>query len=283
MVFSQQPEEFSFVVTCDMREFSAPEYQSSEYFLGACEAISEAGKGEFMISPGDIDPPWYVLETISQVLGEDYLWYPVIGNHEAETPEDMAYLRGYNALGIRLPFIVNKGPDKSKETMYSFDYGNAHFVVINNYFDGKSDIGTDGDIVDETYQWLYLDLSNTQKECIFVFGHEPAFPLPDMDTGRLRHVYDSLNKYTENRDRFWKLLKDKGVVAYVCGHTHNTSIEKIDGVYQIDAGHSRGIGDKGAPSTFIKINIKGNSSECEIYRLSPDKGEYFLRYSCILE
>lgn len=283
IAFPQHSEEFSFAITCDMREFSAPEYQSSEYFLGVCEAISEVGKGEFMISPGDIDPPWYVLETIAKVLGEDYIWYPVIGNHESETSEDMAYLRGYNALGIRLPFIVNKGPDRCKETMYSFDYGNAHFAVINNYFDGKSDTGTDGDIVDETYQWLYSDLSNTQKKYIFVFGHEPAYPLPDMDSGRLRHKDDSLNKYPENRDRFWKLLKDKGVIAYICGHTHNTSIEKIDGVYQIDAGHSRGVGDRGSPSTFIKINIKEDFSECEIYRLDFDRGEYFLRYSCILE
>ena len=80
---------FSFDVTCDMRKFAGPDYQTSQYFMGVCEAIREIGKGAFMVSPGDIDPPWQVSETINKILDEDYYWYPVVGNHEAETPEDM--------------------------------------------------------------------------------------------------------------------------------------------------------------------------------------------------
>ena len=86
---------FSFIVTADMRWFAGSEYQSSQYFLGTCEAIREFGKGSFMISPGDIDPPQHVFDTIKKILGEDYLWYPVVGNHEAETPEDMSWLRDW--------------------------------------------------------------------------------------------------------------------------------------------------------------------------------------------
>jgi len=269
-------DKFSFIVTADMREYAGEEFQSSEYFYGTCEAIKQTGKGAFMISPGDIDPPWEVYNTIKHILGDDYLWYPVVGNHERETKEDMIWLREYNKSGNTLPYIVNNGPEKSKETMFSFDYGNSHFIVINEYFDGVADTGSAGDIGDVIYQWLVDDFAKTKQQHIFVIGHEPAYPQPDMDSGRMRHEYDSLNQFPENRDRFWELLKDNNVAAYFCGHTHNTSVIEKDGVFQLDVGHSRGIGDQGSASTFVKIFVDKNSVHYKIYRDDAKGGKYSL-------
>ncbi len=270
-------DKFSFIVTADMRNFAGKEFQSSEYFYGTCEAINKAGKGAFMISPGDIDPPWDVYNTIKHVLGDDYIWYPVVGNHERETIEDMNWLREYNKDGNTLSYIVNSGPEKSKETMFSFDYGNSHFIIINEYYDGVADTGSAGDIGDFIYQWLVDDFAKTNQKHIFVIGHEPAFPQPDMDSGRMRHEYDSLNQFPENRDRFWKLIKDNNVAAYLCGHTHNASIINVDGVFQLDVGHSRGIGDQGAASSFAKIYVDNNSVYYEIYRDDANGGRYTLK------
>ena len=52
-----------------------------------------------------------------------------------------------------------------EETTYSFDYDNAHFVVLNVYCDENSDIDTsaDGEISDHLYDWLVLDLEATTK------------------------------------------------------------------------------------------------------------------------
>ncbi len=270
-------DQFSFIVTADMRNFAGEQYQSSEYFYGACEAIKKTGKGAFMISPGDIDPPWDVYNTIRRVLGEDYLWYPVVGNHECETKEDMDWLREFNGGGNTLPYIINMGPETSKETMFSFDYGNSHFVIINEYYDGVADTGSWGDIDDDIYQWLTDDFAKTKQKYIFVSGHEPAFPQPDMDSGRMRHEYDSLNEFPKNRDRFWALLKENNVVAYLCGHTHNTSVVEMYGVFQLDIGHSRGIGDQGAASSFAKIIVDRNSISYQIYRDDANGGKYTLK------
>lgn len=90
--------------------------------------------------------------------------------------------------------------------MYSFDAGGVHFVIVNEYFDGISDVGSDG---------------------------------------------DSLDRYPANRDRFWALLGSTGVTARVCGHTHNFSVQRFGSVWQVDSGHARGLGDTGAPSTFL--------------------------------
>jgi hypothetical protein len=278
-------DQFSFAVTADMREYSGPgQYDTSKYFRGACEGINTLGAGAFMVSPGDIDPPADVEWTIRQYIGQGYLWYPVVGNHEEETLADMQFLRDhdYDPNGDTAPNIVNSGPLGCEETTYSFDYGNSHFVVLNQYYDGTSDTGTDGDVADALYDWLVDDLNATAQTHVFVFGHEPAYPQPDADNGRERHMTDSLNQYETHRDRFWNLLRDGGIVAYICGHTHNYSAVEIDGVWQLDTGHSRGMGDTGARSTFMLIHVNGGVVTFETYRDDANGGPYALMHSGVL-
>ncbi|HEY75244.1 MAG TPA: hypothetical protein G4O00_03565 [Thermoflexia bacterium] len=265
------PSAFAFAVTADMRQYAGPGlYDSSHYFRGACEAIAALGDVAFMVSPGDIDPPLGVQWTISQTLGADFPWYPGVGNHEAETPDDVAWLQAYDY------GPVNPGPSGCPTTTYSFDYGVAHLVMLNVYCNAGGPTITDGKIPDHLYEWLAADLQATDRPYIFVFGHEPAFPQPDAETGRERHVGDSLDAYPANRDRFWDLLASHGVVAYICGHTHNYSAVRIDGVWQLDAGHARGKGDRGAPSTFLVIRVENDLVVLETYRDDMAGGPYTL-------
>ena len=338
---------FSFDVTADMREFAGPEYQTSEYFLGTCEAIQDVGKGAFMVSIGDIDPPEHVHQTIKKVLGDDYIWYPVVGNHEIETNEDMVWLRQWGSGEI--PHLVRRGPANCKETTYSFDYQNAHFVVLNQYYNGWSDIGDSGyeveaigdgkeiklwialggtvldkqvdladevayekvptevlsrvpelvqrairrelsgaiiteidrhigsaDICDALYDWLKQDLQANSKPFVFVFGHEPFVSIPDADNGRYRHVGDNLDEHPQNNHRFQQLLRRHKITAYFNGHTHGFSYAKINGLWQIDAGHSRGKGDPGAQSTFLKVWVHDTSCRVDVYRDDAKGGPYSL-------
>jgi hypothetical protein len=247
------------------------------YFRGACERIATGGEGDFMLSPGDIDPPELVYADIQTYIGIDYPWYPVVGNHEAETVSDMTWLRDFNLDGNSLPNIVNSGPANGVETNYSFDYGDAHFTVINEYYNGGSDTATDGDVPDALHNWLNDDLSNTLQPIKFMIGHEPAFPQADEESGRLRHGDDSLNAHEANRDRFWNTLVDRGVTAYICGHTHNFSVYFYNGVWQIDVGHARGFGDTGARSTFVMFYVMDDGSVWYYpYRLNLNSHNYEL-------
>ena len=108
--------------------------------------------------------------------------------------------------------------------------------------------------------WLIQDLVANAKPVVLVFGHEPAYPQPDADTGRLRYQNDSLNVHPQNRDRFWQTLNTHGVTAYICGHTHNYSAGRLRSVgsidpsgsgdaWQIDSGHARGTVNTGSPGT----------------------------------
>jgi hypothetical protein len=273
-------DQFTFAVTADMRNYSGPGHDSSQYFRGACEAVASRGRGAFMVSPGDIDPTTDVHWTITSTLGATYTWYPVVGNHElpgagneSYSGSNMDWLRSYDYGS------VNPGPSGCPETTYSFDYQNAHFVMLNEYCDTGGDTVRDGDVPDHLYDWLADDLNATDKAHVFVFGHEPGYPQPDADNGRVRHLGDSLDQYPAHRDRFWNLLRDKRVVAYVCGHTHNYSAVEIDGVWQLDAGHARGKGDADARSTFVMINVGANGVTFKTYRDDADGGPYVLAHT----
>ena len=276
-----------FIVAADMRNFAADGEQSKN-FSGACEAVKEVGAGAFMISPGDLDvhPPSAVRDMIDDVLGEDYPWYPVLGNHDPESPSTMRYLRKYNQT---VPNVVNLGPEGCETTTFSFDWANTHFVVLNQYYDGVNDWGLKGDVVPELLEWLEADLAATAKTHIFVFGHEPLVPMPDMDNGRIRHQGDSLDEHPETAFAFHQLLLKYGVDAYFCGHTHNTSYAKINGLWQLDPGHARGLEEASyADQMYAAIGraieegrqrgVGEANSLRQLYRDDPYHIDYWFKY-----
>lgn len=278
-VQAQNNKKFTFAVTADMRNYTG---DNPDFFRGVCESIATHENVPFMVSPGDIDPPDSVIYTIRKYTSKDMIWYPVVGNHEIQTPSDMEWLRNYNKGGYNLPNIVNAGPASCLETTYSFDYKNSHFIILNQYCSDSCDDCTNGNINDLLYNWLKNDLGNTRKNNIFVFGHEPAYPLPDMQNQRFRHPKDCLNQFPENRDRFIQLLRDHHVKAFLVGHTHDYSTVKIKGIWQIDVGHSRGKGDPGARSTYVLITVSGKKAFFSAYRLN-DNGQYELTDNGMLD
>ncbi|MCD4831150.1 MAG: phytase [Anaerohalosphaeraceae bacterium] len=243
-------EPFRFTAAADNRPIDPENIPRWEWMLDEM-TDKVGGEGVFHIMAGDFDDPQTTDALLKTQFGESVIWYPVTGNHETDTPSEMQWVRdAYSGL----PYIVNAGPTGCGTTTYSFDYGNAHFVVINEYYDGSSDVGTDGDVVDELYDWLAADLAANAKPAVFVLGHEPAYP-------EYRHVGDSLDQYPAHRDRFWKLLNDNHVAAYICGHTHTYYAKQVDGpdwepfTWQIDCGNAGNQGE--SKQTFIDITVEG--------------------------
>ena len=275
-----QGEAFSFVLAADMRQYAGSGvYNTPEYFRGALVAARAQKEVSFIIIPGDLDPAPGVYWTITSTLGITFPYYPVIGNHElpgdgneSEYGANLDWLNSYDY------GVVNPGPPACPHTTYSFDVQNAHFTVLNEYCDSASETATSGDIPDYLYTWLEQDLTSTDKPFIFVVGHEPAYVQPDADNGRLRHLGDSLDLFPVHRDRFWNLLVEQGVIAYLCGHTHNYSAVPVYGVWQIDAGHARGLGDTGARSTFVVVHVESEVVWFEAYRDDANGGAYTLRH-----
>ena len=252
----------------DVHEYAPPSYPGADYFEGICRKIRDLGPGEFMLVAGDLKPPEQVRATLDSYFGPQYPMYAAVGNHELDKPEYIAYLREFNRGGRTLPNIVRSGPPGAVETCYSLDNGPVHVVVINQYYDGTRDDVPGGDISPALYDWLAEDLAANDRPYVFVVGHEPMVSIPDMDNGRVRHLGDSLDEHMENNHRFASLLRRHKVTAFICGHTHNASAARINGLWQINSAHARGLGDPGAASTFLRICIQPDGAKCDFYRAS---------------
>ena len=265
------PGGLTFCVAADMRNFTTGDYAGDQYFRGVLEAMKKVGVGTFLLSPGDIDPPADVRHDIDEVLGKDFIWYPLPGNHEEDAASNMTWLHQWGAKAI--PHLVRRGPDGAAQTMYSFDWANVHIVAIDEYYIGPDKAETaKGEINDAILEWLKTDLDATHQPVIFVTGHEPIKPFPDMDSGRFRHVGTSLDRDPATDKAFEDLLKAHHVVAFICGHTHNCSIQDLgDGLSQLDSAHARGKGDTGSPSTFLRVIVTPEGkARVEVYRRAAD-------------
>jgi hypothetical protein len=78
-------------------------------------------------------------------FGASAIWYPIVGNHETETGADMQWVRNEydNGNNVRTPlknYTNQDGPTGTVRTNYSWDCNNAHFIALNEYWDG----GTNG-------------------------------------------------------------------------------------------------------------------------------------------
>jgi len=172
-------------------------------------------------------------------------FYIGIGNHEVESELSENILRAV----FEMP---ENGPLGFKELAYSFDYKNCHFIMLdtsafNNFH------SVDG----LQLEWLKEDLDRNSNKTIFVFGHDPAYPVHD-------HIGSSLDKYPERRDELWNLFKKYKISAYICSHEHLYNRSIHEGIYQIISGgsgaHISAPIDKGGFNNFLIIDVKDNGS-----------------------
>ncbi len=253
---------FRFSIATDIRPHSnSSKLQAWRDLLGEIET-SDGKEGEFMVLLGDIDPPATTCSELKTALGEDTIFYPVVGEKDAEAGSltaDMNWF--YSYYDTYLQTYVNPGPTNGVKTSYSWDYGFAHFVVLNEYYNGTSDTGTDGDVCDALYNWLAADLGATTKPVIIVLGHEPAY----LGAG------DSLGQYPDHRNRFWTLLENHNVKTYFCGHTHNYESTYPDGstVEQILCGSAGEVVDDGEEYGFVDIKVTTKNVHTTYRTTSP--------------
>ena len=262
--FSIIPKRFAFVVTTDWH--TNEDQVNVEKNLRQIKAWidnppTDMLAPKFMVITGDFPDLSQTQASINKVLGRNFLWYPVIGNHEIiENINNFYSIR--DRMVPSLPYIVNYGPAGSKNTSYSWEYGNAHFTVVNPYWNGGESTGsdwpTDGNVIGTLTSWIEGELTATTQTHRFAFVHEPAYPKPFG-----RHDGDSLNLYPLNRDAFVTALNSSGVQALFTGHTHryyhatsatSSNYQLLGDMHQITNGYLRGYADGGPTITYVLVD-----------------------------
>ncbi|MFH1762155.1 MAG: metallophosphoesterase [bacterium] len=166
----------------------------------------------------------------------EYLFLPATGENSSETIFAGEFVNPANG-----PVQIKKDYPPYSELIFSFDYGNCHFVSLNSDYFRKSNspqlkdsmgiIG--GKILTVQLDWLDNDLAYAREnkaEHIIIFSHEPIFPCGGHADDGMWHKgnNDDINKM---RERFLDIITRYKTAAYLCGHEHNYSRMLIDSTF----------------------------------------------------
>lgn len=130
----------------------------------------------FFVNMGD-------LVDVGQEYGQWYAWFnaahgvienipcmPLVGNHEAYTPGGGFSMPTLFTDQFKLP---TNGPEGLKGQVYSFDYGDVHFVMLD------TQIGEEGRFVpgmlEKERMWLEDDLAATKQKWKLIFVHRALY------------------------------------------------------------------------------------------------------------
>lgn len=184
-------------------------------------AIKDAGNAAFILNAGDITDDgdnlnmwnWY-FKALSD-YGATVPHFAAIGNHDTWSSDSNNYFslhlnhpdNGANALDQSFSANVSNGYVKGQfnmyeDTIYSYNYGDAHFIVLNSgaYYND------DRWLLESQRQWLIDDLeANEDAKWKILMVHEPVY-----------------HRKGGNEDRPWlyDVIEGYGVDLVIQGHSH---------------------------------------------------------------
>lgn len=186
-------------------------------------------KPDFIIFPGDevigltadeaeLRQQWqYWLEHEMAWLDTDKIpIYNCTGNHT--TYSQMSE----RVFADKLKHLPRNGAPNQDSLSYFIRRGDLLLVFVHTL---SSHLGGEGHV--ET-QWLEQTLiDNADAKYKFVIGHHPVFPINGFEGNYQRTIGA---EYTQ---RFWKILKQQAVIAYICSHILAFDTQIHDGILQI--------------------------------------------------
>jgi Icc protein len=144
---------------------------------------------------------------------------------------------------------------------YSFNYQNAHFIVLDN--SQAPDLSYS--LSDDQMQFLARDLERSRdRELKFIFFHKPLWLIPV--------------KFQNSQFPFHQLIAKYGVRYVVSGHGHQYVREMLDGVTYLEAPSSGGKlkGQGFAQGWFygqVLVTVKGSKVDLTVKEVGPPLGQ----------
>ncbi|WP_164985297.1 phosphodiester glycosidase family protein [Ammoniphilus sp. CFH 90114] len=145
-----------------------------------------------IVDDGNLLQQWIMFFNAAQETSSNLPFVPVLGNHDV-------YGEGAKLFAS---FIQNpeNGPAGEMENVYSFDYGDVHFAMLN------SEVGGDG--LRKQAEWLRADMEKSTKKWKVVMFHRAPYhsnPLRGADA---------------TRNIFAPVIEELGVDLVLVGHDH---------------------------------------------------------------
>lgn len=190
---SREPAPFKFLVFGDSQSI---DYGTWRTTLQA--AVRNNSDAAFFVNMGD-------LVDVGQDYGQWESWFaasagviesipvmPLTGNHECYTPERRFSSPYFFTAQFALP---GNGPEGMKRQVYSFNYGDVHFVMLDSQEGEQRRFLPD--LLERQRQWLEEDLATTDRKWKVVFIHRPLYGnKPNGINENLRRAFEGvLDKY----------------------------------------------------------------------------------------
>ena len=192
---------FKFITIADVQASSNENFAHAALTLkGALETMPDA---EFTVNLGDY---------VNDNTNDEWDWYfsnfafandalthvPVAGNHDGNITNK------FNTNCFKNTFCVDQSKNESLEGVYySFDYGNAHFAVLNT-----NDMYP---MSQAQRNWLINDMSNSNAQWKIVFAHRSLY-----SAGKNINKPDTIVM----RNVLLPIIDELGIDMFYAGHDH---------------------------------------------------------------
>lgn len=205
-----------------------------DFYITVGDNIYDFGEAQYY------DPRWFSL--YRSVMARAPV-FPCVGNHDVYAPS------------LGQPFVDNfylptNGPSAYLERNYSYDYGNAHFTVIDaNPF---TNVTANLSQANAIKTWVSNDLASTTQPWKFVYYHQPGYSSTSTSHGEEAGVVTNLAP----------LFAAAGVHMVFQGHSHWYERQNaINGVYYVTTGVGgaglNGLVSKRTSSAYLNYSSHG--------------------------
>ncbi len=213
-------QDFHFLVATDTQ---GSDKQNFQYWGDTFKrAIAQVGDPKFMAITGDLTDDGDCEEQYQWFLGipqNEYAKVPIVpvqGNHETN---DQDYPNNNFYYHFNLPKDVGIGYRSGMDngSVYSFEYGNALFMVMNTQYEGELGSSGSSPTVDPQFnaqvKWMRNQVAKTNKKWKFVLLHKSPYSAGDNA------------KYEDDRVQFYRqylipVFDEMGIDVIFQGHDH---------------------------------------------------------------
>ncbi|MCA9670027.1 MAG: metallophosphoesterase [Myxococcales bacterium] len=141
-----------------------------------------------------------------QSILRDTVCWPTMGNHEGHSASSSTQSGPYYDAYVLPKAAEAGGLASGTEAYYSFDYANAHFVVLDSHDSPRSPTGA-------MLTWLKSDLAATSQPWVIAYWHHPPYTKGSHDS-------DTEGQLRDMRENALPILEAAGVDLVLGGHSH---------------------------------------------------------------
>ena len=201
--FTTAPEDlspFKFLIFGDSQSINTSNPDYTEWHETVSSAFKANPDSAFFVNVGDLVDSggsyihWENWFSAAACVLPYIFMAPVQGNHETFSERGV----GFPEMFVKQFKLYKNGPEGYKGRVYSFDYSNVHFVVLDSQYDEESKI--DPEILTKQAVWLDKDLYSSATKWKFVLFHKPPYVPKNFRTNKLvKQVFcPVIEKYNVN-------------------------------------------------------------------------------------